>query len=115
MTQLCRSSQGHSTSPEGGCVIWGGIPFETRSFPSRHGGRNPVLRRRNSEGLRVDSRFRGNDCGLFATSLPREEGDGCYLRQKDRPAPPGPRLECLKQKQFRGQRAFEAHRDTLLH
>jgi len=64
---------------------------------------------------RVDSRFRGNDCGLFATSLPREEGDGCYLRQKDRPAPPGPRLECLKQKQFRGQRAFEAHRDTLLH
>jgi hypothetical protein len=51
----------------------------------------------------------------FATSLPREEGDGCYLRQKDRSAPAAPPLECLKQKQFRGQRAFEAHRDTLLH
>jgi hypothetical protein len=50
----------------------------------------------------------------FATSLPREEGDGCYLRQKDRSAPAAPPLECLKQKQFRGQRAFEAHRDTLL-
>ena len=82
MTQPCRSSRGHSTSPEGGGVIWDGMPFETPVIPAKAGiqsfdGAFPKL-------CRADSRFRGNDCGLFATSLPREEGEECHLRQKNR-------------------------------
>jgi len=82
MTQPGRSFRGHSTSPEGGGVIWDGMPFETPVIPAKAGiqsfdGAFPKL-------CRADSRFRGNDCGLFATSLPREEGEECHLRQKNR-------------------------------
>ena len=45
MTQPCRSSRGHSTSPEGGGVIWDGMPFETPVIPAKAGIYSANLRK----------------------------------------------------------------------
>jgi hypothetical protein len=70
MTDACRSFPGHSTSPAGGGVIWGGIPFRNacHSRPAMAGGIQSF------DGAlpkvcRVDSRFRWNDCGLQRPGL----------------------------------------------
>ena len=56
----------------GGGVIWGRIPFETPVIPAKAGSHS--FDSAFPKVCRVDSRFRGNDCGLERACLANDTG-----------------------------------------